>query len=502
MFTYHQLKAHRRLLALFGEQFARQFISESVTWLDHIIFAMAPLGIITAINGAIRVSGPPWARAFVGRARENRAASEIELMSSTSREVCEVFNGKGVVRAMGTPRLMEFLVFPSHCSSDDPTCGIHTLRTAYESEPQLLENGTLSVCPQDKKVKEAVKKPQDVVSLVGLRAATQAHDPKKGVDPSNSFNQRRRKPWNRHKYRAADVETGHITGIPSVDKQVKYRPPFPRELVGSAPNFQLNLPKSLSSYRSTVRELWFAAAAGIVIQITVVLISTITLHHPSVKTVIGEPKSKYGFWLFIAGTLCLNMGMFLCAWVIDQNTRDLVWRKPTIPGLAPVPNKEDSHNNQFHLFWLQQGHTVNDQKFDPYLILGGLKREMLTSSRISHSRYNPLKYHILTKWICKVAANRYEFLSMFSSFLRMAGFILQFEGMRDLTWPTAVSQLVATLAMAFVRAIVRRRLGQPLSTIPASERHELDCELEACIPRTSEAFLINLAGLSLHLVYQ
>jgi hypothetical protein len=477
MFTYHQLKAHRRLLALFGEQFARQFISESVTWLDHIIFAVAPLGIITAINGAIRVSGPPWARAFVGRARENRAASEIELMSSTSREVCEVFNGKGVVRAMGTPRLMEFLVFPSHCSSDDPTCGIHTLRTAYESEPQLLEYGALSVCPQDKKVKEAVKEAQDVVSLVGLRAATQALDPKKGIDPSNSSNQRRRKPWNRHKYRADDVETGHVTGIPSVDEQVKNRPSFPRELVGSAPNLQLNLPKSLSSYQSTVRELWFAAVAGIVIQIAVVLISTITLCHPSVKSVIGEPKSKYGFWLFMAGTLCLNMGMFLCAWVIDQGTRDLVWRKPTIPGSAPVPNKQDSQNNRFQLFWLQQGHTVNDQKFDPYLILGGLKSEMLTSSRISHSRPNTLGYSILVRWIYRVAANRYEFLSIMGSFLGMAGFILQFEGMRDLTWPTAVSQLVATLAMAFIRAIVRRRLGQALSTVSALERHELDCEL-------------------------
>ncbi|KAF2177787.1 hypothetical protein K469DRAFT_541826, partial [Zopfia rhizophila CBS 207.26] len=58
------------LLALFGEQFARQFISESLTWLDHIIFAMAPLGILTAIVGAIRVSGPSSARAFIGRARE------------------------------------------------------------------------------------------------------------------------------------------------------------------------------------------------------------------------------------------------------------------------------------------------------------------------------------------------------------------------------------------------------------------------------------------------
>jgi len=43
---------------------------------------MAPLGIITAIVGAIRVGGPDWLKAIVGRARETRASAEVELMSS------------------------------------------------------------------------------------------------------------------------------------------------------------------------------------------------------------------------------------------------------------------------------------------------------------------------------------------------------------------------------------------------------------------------------------
>lgn len=66
---------------------------ETLIWPDHVIFAMAPLGILTAVIGAIRVGGPSWARAVVGRARETRAAAELELMSSTSHEVCELFNG-------------------------------------------------------------------------------------------------------------------------------------------------------------------------------------------------------------------------------------------------------------------------------------------------------------------------------------------------------------------------------------------------------------------------
>jgi hypothetical protein len=99
--------------------------------LDHIIFAMAPLGILTAIVAAIRVGGPPWLRAVVGRARENRATVEMELMSSTSHEVCELWNGQGVVRAMGKPEVRQIIYLEDH--KDDPeTFGLYTLNSAEE----------------------------------------------------------------------------------------------------------------------------------------------------------------------------------------------------------------------------------------------------------------------------------------------------------------------------------------------------------------------------------
>jgi hypothetical protein len=97
------------LLALFGEQVAKQFMSESMGWADSIIFAMGPLGIITAIVGAIRVGGPSWLKAIIGRARENRAVAEVELMSSTSHEVCELWNGQQIVRIMGSPEIRELI---------------------------------------------------------------------------------------------------------------------------------------------------------------------------------------------------------------------------------------------------------------------------------------------------------------------------------------------------------------------------------------------------------
>src|SRR5690349_17402795 len=87
-----------------------QFMGQSMGWADSIILAMAPLGIITAIVGAIRVGGPSWLKAIIGRARESRAVAESELMSSTSKEVCELWNGQQIVRVMGSGPIREFVV--------------------------------------------------------------------------------------------------------------------------------------------------------------------------------------------------------------------------------------------------------------------------------------------------------------------------------------------------------------------------------------------------------
>lgn len=90
-----------------------QFMSQSMGWADNIILAMAPLGITTIIVSAIRVGGPSWLKALVGRARENLAVAEAELMSSTSNEVCELWNGNDVVRCMGSAPICEFICLVS-----------------------------------------------------------------------------------------------------------------------------------------------------------------------------------------------------------------------------------------------------------------------------------------------------------------------------------------------------------------------------------------------------
>jgi len=116
------------LISLFGEQVARQFMSESLYWYDHLIFALCPLGIITAVVGAIRISGPSSLKSLIGRARESRGIAEMELTTSTSTDVCELWNGRQMVRVMGSGKIEQLLFFPE--LQDESSCGFYTLEEA------------------------------------------------------------------------------------------------------------------------------------------------------------------------------------------------------------------------------------------------------------------------------------------------------------------------------------------------------------------------------------
>ncbi|KAI8164699.1 Ankyrin repeat and SAM domain-containing protein 3 [Colletotrichum sp. SAR 10_70] len=98
------------IISLFGEQATKQYLSESITWLDYFIFAMAPIGILTALVSAIRVCGSPSLKAFIGRAKEAAGNVEAELLSSTSRNVCELYNGGGIERIIGRPKILEVVL--------------------------------------------------------------------------------------------------------------------------------------------------------------------------------------------------------------------------------------------------------------------------------------------------------------------------------------------------------------------------------------------------------
>jgi hypothetical protein len=124
-FTNNLLTDLAPILALFGEQVTKQFMSQAFTVYDCIIFAACPIGIVTAVVSTIRVAAPNLWKAVVGRARESRAAAELEILSSTSDEVCELWNGHGIVRLMGSPQVLQLMYIDK--LKDGADCGLFTL---------------------------------------------------------------------------------------------------------------------------------------------------------------------------------------------------------------------------------------------------------------------------------------------------------------------------------------------------------------------------------------
>ncbi|KAF5564565.1 ankyrin repeat-containing protein [Fusarium phyllophilum] len=117
------------ILSLFGEQITKQYLSESIQPIDYFIFALAPIGILTAVVSAIRVCGSPSLRAFIGRAQEGGGAAEAELCSSTSRDVCELYNNGGIARVFGRPKILEIVHDPTNQDFDGGTAGIYTFQS-------------------------------------------------------------------------------------------------------------------------------------------------------------------------------------------------------------------------------------------------------------------------------------------------------------------------------------------------------------------------------------
>jgi hypothetical protein len=72
-------------------------------------------------------------KAVIGRAREGKGVVEIELMSSTSSEVCELWNGYVVVRVLGSPPILE-LLYHTSAPERPPLDGIQDGLSMLDSE--------------------------------------------------------------------------------------------------------------------------------------------------------------------------------------------------------------------------------------------------------------------------------------------------------------------------------------------------------------------------------
>ncbi|KAL2148633.1 hypothetical protein VTH82DRAFT_2187 [Thermothelomyces myriococcoides] len=256
------------LLVLFGESMTKQYLSESTSFLDYFIFAMAPIGIITAVVSTIRLCGHSSLRAFIGRSQEGDGVIEAELCTSTSRDVCELFTRGGITRVLGRPSILELIYDPRR--RNDDTAGLFLFRHYLETE--VLQKSRAS--------KE---------SGVSHRSSDWEEVPEW------------RWPWTRHNQKNK-----------------------PSRLFAPHPNLSLNV-------GIVKRPKWVfftVALVGFILQAGVLVLAGTGVWILGWNLNQGAPASRlYAPIMYIVGTVLMCGGMWGCAALIGQSTDEIYFRR-------------------------------------------------------------------------------------------------------------------------------------------------------------------------------
>lgn len=430
------------IISLFGEQVTKQYLTESTTFLDSLVFAIAPLGVITAIVSVIRVRGTPFLRSLIGRAREPHGAAELELCSSTSQDVSEVWSNGGVCRVLGRPKILEFMseepeslsdYMPTfnepqhgekHWTINYPTCDVHLVKDVL-SDPKgstLTDHGWTEITP----------------SYSGRHAL-----------------------WHRCKRLAGwagNRPDNPGLGYPKVNLSLEEESLKADDEMGSSnksafapyPNLSLNLGSRGSLRRAS--QLKISALAACLLQASFFgYITWATWYSPAFR---GESKATEPLPFFVlctSGTLMVTIGMTLSATLIDRNSSERLFvHKP-----SHYPDK----SKKPRIFWLQPGEQrIGDQVF-PSFSHNEERETYITSWKTDEKDIEGNIWQVRSAVVCS-----------------LLGWVFQFVGLRGLHASIGLYHLGVTLIMSFIRAILRSGGDHP------RPQNDVFCSLENIPP--------------------
>lgn len=320
------------LITLCGEQATKQFLSESTSFMDSVIFSIAPLGLITAVVSVIRIYGSSSFKSIIGRSQEAHGVAEAELCSSTSQDVCELWSNGGICRVLGRPKILNFLYHDTNAKDDfypkykkdqrqdiveeEPSCGIHRPHTLFFNTDD-----------------ETRKK----MELLGWEEV--------------SLNL-----WSWSKL------LSRLLGIKHNDRKTKDEP-------SANPNLTLNV--GIRKVHKRVR--WSILIFSVLLQLSFFgYAAWATFYNPSfLNEGTPSPQAKIWFGLTILGTIMMMFGMILCARLIDLKSRERRFER--IGGTSEI-------------FWLQPGgQRVGDQVFHAFAYSES-RAEYITSGRVDNTK--------------------------------------------------------------------------------------------------------------------
>ncbi|KAF5541711.1 ankyrin repeat [Fusarium napiforme] len=460
------------LLALFGERVTMQFLSQSMGWADCIILAVAPLGIITTIVSAIRVAGPAWLKAIIGRSRENLSSAEMELMSSTSQETCELWNGRDVVRCQGKAPVTEFICLAS-ANSGQTIKRIGFMKLSEAIEQRLVKK-------RDKRG-ENTSSAFVLSRLIKRGPQSSGHGGQPSKSGVRSF-------WNnlRSLQRSKDVEVPTPIPLESRKPEPQPQPALESELIvlrnttTHAPNITLN-----RHHKVDRGHLYMVATFGVLLQLGVLVYFGFITYYPTLKFKKDDKEVLvYAFPFSAGGTSVLVFGMLLCARVVDRSTVEEVYE--------PAPGRE------MKMIWLQKKQVVSDQIFGSFALYPRRCPQVITTSQrdTSNTKGRPKSISSAKPLLNETnsASGQSDHnedasspsdlddldsgpalnLTVVATGICLAGFIIQFIGLRAMHWSASVGQLIAVIIMTILRAFVRLGFIAPVYCSELRDTFELD----------------------------
>ncbi|KAF5648445.1 ankyrin repeat [Fusarium tjaetaba] len=440
-----------------------QFLSQSMGWADCIILAVAPLGIIITIVSAIRVDGPAWLKAIIGRSRENLSSAEMELMSSTSQETCELWNGRDVVRCQGKAPVTEF-IYLAPVNSGGTIKRIRFMKLSEAIEQNLVIKGVFSVFNLSRLIHGV---------------------PKSRNHSSHYFQGGMRNLWGSIRSRRESMDPEVTTPIPLESRGQEAQPQSApaselivlRKTTTHAPNITLN-----RHHKVDRGHLHMVASFGILLQLGVLVYFGFITYYPTLKFKKDDKQVLgYAFPFSAGGTLVLVFGMLLCARVVDRST--------TEDGYKPASGRE------MRMIWLQQKQVVSDQIFGSFALYPRRFPQVVTTSQrdTSNKKGRPKSVSSAEPLLNEASSTSVQSddnedassrsaldsgpaldLTVVATGICLAGFIIQFIGLRAMHWSASVGQLIAVIIMTILRAFVRLGFIAPVYCSELRDGFELD----------------------------
>jgi hypothetical protein len=248
------------------------------------------------------------------------------MRSSTSDDVCELWNGVGIVRVAGSPDILQLIYDRDNAGRTD------------DREPHRENDGSVGVYALHEAMKDSTEN-----RVPDSEYHSEANEHNISLNTLNTNN---------------DLETGSSNIAFS-------RSNAETDLQTGAPNISLNTSNSAVSKT----ELWVIALIGIFLQSGVLVLDAAATYYSGLQWKKGgRIVVGYAFPFTFIGTLGVVVGMFVCAYVIEASTKECTWKA-----------KSDQTNMQ--ILWIQRSQTVSDQRFKSYAIYAAKDRKFIMTSR-------------------------------------------------------------------------------------------------------------------------